>query len=182
MVTAEKLAQNAVLTEKIYDRAITTAKLADSSVTSAKIQNGTVVAEDLAEGSVTNEKIANNAITSSKIAEGTITGLDIDFSSNGFVKAAAYVLDGGEVARYFNNLAPGTPITANNSSEGTFTVDFGTNITNRYFQVTPVDFSNAYHTVIADDPTSTSITIKFYETHDETITNDPNGGFYIVVY
>lgn len=171
-VTAAKLGAAAVTTSKLYDAAVTTDKLGADSVTSAKIYDGTIVAADL----------ADSAVTGAKIAASTITSSDIDFTTDGVVKAAAYVLDGGEVSRQFNKLSTSEPtITIDNTDTGTFTVNFHVDVSARYFQITPVKSSTALHTVIATAPSSDSITVNFYTTDEENQSVDPTG-FFITVY
>lgn len=181
VVTAEKLGNSAVTGEKIYDGVITAAKLADSSVTSAKIQNDTIVAEDLASNSVTSAKIVDRTILGSDIANSTVAADNIDFSpGNGFVLAAAYVLGDGTVSRYFNNLSPGTDITAEKMTIGIFSVNFGADISERYFVVTPYYNENPVYAVIDSLPSfgGKSITIRFYNNSGSV---NP-AGFFIVAY
>lgn len=83
IVTAEKLADGAVIAEKVAVGAITNEKLFGSAVTADKIADLTITAQELANGAITNIKIAADAITgdkiknleitASKLADGTIT-------------------------------------------------------------------------------------------------------------
>jgi len=68
---------SALSAEKIADNAIITTKLADGSVTSAKILEGTITAQDIADGSIITLKIADGAITTAKIADGEVTAAKI---------------------------------------------------------------------------------------------------------
>jgi len=74
--------------ETIADEAIITTKLADGSVSSSKILDGTITAQDLADGSVIAVKVADDAVTTAKIADGTITEDDLSNSAIVTVKLA----------------------------------------------------------------------------------------------
>ena len=80
IITAAKLAADAVETAKIKDlnvttgklaaNAVTAAKIADNTITGAKLVNKTVTATQIADTTITGAQIADNAITESKL--GTI--------------------------------------------------------------------------------------------------------------
>ncbi|MEW6408213.1 MAG: hypothetical protein AB1465_06015 [Patescibacteria group bacterium] len=183
VVTAEKLANSAVTTEKIYDGVITTAKLVDSSVTSAKIQNGTITADDLASDSVTSAKIASGTITGSDIASSTITSSNIDFTTNGVVKAGVYVDTtipaSPTTTQQFNNLPGGTTITSTyGGTAGQYTLDFGATITSNYFQIIAHDTAADIVSVVRSISTS-QLKLLFY---DGGVPANPSSGFYVLVY
>lgn len=61
-------------------------------------------------------------------------------ANGGLVKAAAAIVSSATtptVARSFNNLQGGTPITVSRLGVGTYQVDFGVDITSRYYLATP---------------------------------------------
>ena len=72
-IGTNQIGDSAMTAEKIADGAIITTTLADGSVTSAKILDGTIIAQDIADGSIVTVKVADGAITTAKIADGSIT-------------------------------------------------------------------------------------------------------------
>lgn len=69
LVTAVKLASNAVETAKIKDAAVTAAKLASNAVATAKIANDAVTNEKIAAGVITFDRLAAAAIATKQEAE-----------------------------------------------------------------------------------------------------------------
>ena len=69
LVTAVKLASNAVETAKIKDAAVTAAKLASNAVATAKIADGAVTNAKIAAGVITFDRLASAAIATKQEAE-----------------------------------------------------------------------------------------------------------------
>ena len=69
LVTAVKLASNAVETAKIKDAAVTAAKLASNAVQTAKIQDGAVTNAKIGSGVITFDRLAYAAIATKEEAE-----------------------------------------------------------------------------------------------------------------
>lgn len=76
-VTTTKIANLAVGNAAIANGAITNAKIGDLAVDSAKIADAAIVEAKIADASVTNAKIGTAAITDAKIASATITTASI---------------------------------------------------------------------------------------------------------
>jgi len=76
-VTSEKILDGTLTAADLADSAIITTKLANGSVTSAKILDGTLTAVDLKDGAIITLKIADGAVNSEKISDGTITATDL---------------------------------------------------------------------------------------------------------
>jgi len=87
IVTASKLANDAVETVAIKDANVTTAKLAtgavtatqiaDTTITGGKLVNGTITATQIANNTITGAKLVNKTITAAQIADNTITAAQI---------------------------------------------------------------------------------------------------------
>lgn len=152
------------------DNIVSADNLGTEVVTETKIGDGAVTADKLGADSVATAKIADDAVNASKL----------DMTMNGVVKAGAYVLDGatGATSREFNNLTTSS-IVATDTGAGTFTVNFGADVSTRYIQITPLD-STATPIIghVVSISTST-VSIAFYA--NTGAATDPEG-FYINVY
>lgn len=73
LITASRIASNAVTTAKILDANVTTAKIADSNVTTAKIADNNVTTVKILDANVTTAKIADSNVTTAKIADANVT-------------------------------------------------------------------------------------------------------------
>ncbi len=89
-VTAEKIADGAIITAKLADGSVTSAKILDGTITAVDLATGSVTTIKIADGAVTTAKIADDAVTSAKILDGTITAVDL--ADNAIV--AAKIADG----------------------------------------------------------------------------------------
>lgn len=69
LVTAVKLASNAVETAKIKDKAVTTAKLADAAVTETQLADDAVTVAKILAGTITFDRLASAAIATKEEAE-----------------------------------------------------------------------------------------------------------------
>lgn len=76
-VSATKIAEAAVGNAAIANAAITTAKIADLAVDSAKIADASIVNAKIADAAITNAKITDATITGAKIANATIDTANI---------------------------------------------------------------------------------------------------------
>lgn len=117
IITAQKLAADAVEEGKIKDAAVTTTKIANLAVGNAAIQNGAItnakigslavdsakiadaaiVEAKIADASITNGKIANAAITDAKIAAATITSASIANATITGAKIAAATITAANI-------------------------------------------------------------------------------------
>lgn len=87
IITASKLATDAVESGKIKDAAVTTTKIANLAVGNAAIANGAITnakigdaavdTAKISDAAITNAKIGNLAVTTAKIADGNITSAKI---------------------------------------------------------------------------------------------------------
>jgi hypothetical protein len=87
IITASKLAADAVESGKIKDAAVTTTKIANLAVGNAAIANGAITnakigdaavdTAKISDAAITNAKIGNLAVTTAKIADGNITSAKI---------------------------------------------------------------------------------------------------------
>ena len=87
-VTADKLADNAVVTanivaknvtgDKIADKGVDTAQIADGAIEALQINANAVETEKIKDANVTGEKIANKAVDTAQIADGAIEALQIN--------------------------------------------------------------------------------------------------------
>ena len=87
-VTADKLADNAVVTanivaknvtgEKIADKGVGTAQIADGAIKALQINANAVETDKIKDANVTGEKIANKAVGTAQIADGAIKALQIN--------------------------------------------------------------------------------------------------------
>ena len=87
-VTADKLADNAVVTanivaknvtgEKIADKGVGTAQIADGAIKASQINANAVETDKIKNANVTGEKIANKAVDTAQIADGAIKALQIN--------------------------------------------------------------------------------------------------------
>ena len=77
IITAEKLAADAVENGKIKDGAVTTTKIANLAVGNAAIQNGAITNAKIGDLAVDTAKIANGAIVTAKIGDAAITNAKI---------------------------------------------------------------------------------------------------------
>lgn len=95
-------------TKDLADESVTTSKLAKQAVTTAKLDGKAVTSDKIDAGAVTSGKIKAEAVGTDKIADGTITNSNINFSTNGFIKAGGYVAADGTGSDLFNNLTGST--------------------------------------------------------------------------
>ena len=87
-VTADKLADNAVVTanivaknvtgEKIANKAVDTAQIADGAIEALQINANAVETAKIKDANVTGDKIANKAVDTAQIADGAIEALQIN--------------------------------------------------------------------------------------------------------
>jgi len=161
------------------DNIVSADNLGTGVVTETKIGDGAVTAGKVADDAVTSGKILDSAVTSAKIADDAVTSSKVDMTMDGVVKAGAYVLDGGTVSRQFNNLSTST-ISATNASTGTFAVNFGSDVSERYVQVMPLKADSVVIPMIQSISSST-VTVKFYTADGLEDDVDPTG-FFINVY
>ncbi len=91
IITAEKLAADAVENGKIKDAAVTTTKIANLAVGNAAIQNGAITNAKIGDLAVDSAKIADLAVVNAKIANGAITTAKIGDAeiTNAKIAAAA---------------------------------------------------------------------------------------------
>jgi len=125
-----------------------------------------VSADNLGTGVVTDSKLGTGSVTADKLGAGAVTSDKIDMSMNGVVKAAAYVrYSGGNttLTRKFNKLNTSDNITAWRIDSGIYALNFNADISNRYFQVTPLDSTSS---VISTNIMGTASTGHVY---DDTI-------------
>lgn len=104
--------------------------------------NNIVSSDNLGTGVVTDSKLGTGAVSSTKLADDAVTADKVDFSMEGVVKAAAYVrYSGGNLtlSRKFNKMNASNNITAYRTSAGIYVLYFAADVSNKYFQVTPVD-------------------------------------------
>lgn len=85
VITANKLATDAVETAKIKDKNVTTAKLADDAVTAAKLADNAVVAASILDKSITLDKIASAVTDDSldNLMSDDIKGCSVTTADNG---------------------------------------------------------------------------------------------------
>ncbi len=132
-------------------------------VSSDNLGTGVVTETKVADGAVTGGKIADGNVSSGKIADDAVTSSKVDMTMNGVVKAGAYITVSGvtpTVQRSFNNLISSNNVTASRSSYGVYVINFGTDISERYYHITLYDNS---------DPASSDYVIQAIGTNSITV-------------
>ncbi|CAB5220316.1 hypothetical protein UFOVP236_26 [uncultured Caudovirales phage] len=104
IVTADKLANNAVTQIKLSDGSVVQSKIADAAVVGAKLAPLAVDAAKLADGAVISVKLADGSIVESKIANGAIVGTKLADLAVDAAKLANSSVTSTKIA----NLAVGT--------------------------------------------------------------------------
>lgn len=145
-------------------------------VSADNLGTGVVTDSKLGTGSVTADKLGAGAVTSTKIADDAVTSDKIDLTMDGMVKASAYIPDGGTITQYFDNVSS-SAITATNDSNGTFVVTFGSDVSDRYFQVTPKNATPLFYHI--SSVSGSTVTVKFWSAGGSA--EDPTG-FYLSVF
>jgi len=98
IVTAAKLAADAVEEGKIKDAAVTTTKIANLAVGNAAIQNGAITNAKIGNLAVDSAKIADAAIVEAKIADASITNAKIAAATITDAKIATATITGARIA------------------------------------------------------------------------------------
>ena len=108
-------------------------------------------------------------------------------SANGLVKAAALVNGSGSIIRSFNNLPGGSgPTVTQPIGPGTYEVNFGANVAQRFFSATPLSSNSTDPGGASDGQVLVSardgnVNAVFVRTNDSTGTST-NRSFYLMVF
>ena len=96
VVTADKMAPDAVATSTIMNGAVATDKLADGAVTAEKMAANAVATSTIMNGAVATDKLADNAVTSQKISQPIeLTGTISYANTATYASTATYALSAG---------------------------------------------------------------------------------------
>lgn len=152
-VRGPDVASGAVATGKIANVAVTTGKMASGAVTAAKLGDGAVVAAKLADGAVATDKLAGGAVTGPKLAPGAVGS---DNVADGTLVADDLAPDEvylSAVVRANGTLVRGRGAgAANRINEGSYSVDFGRNVTQCAF-LAGVSLPDGYVSLSHEVPT-----------------------------
>lgn len=141
-VTADKIADSAIITTKLTDGSVTSAKILDGTLTAVDLADGSIVTVKIADGAVTRDKIEDGAISTAKIADGAVTTEKITDGAIITIKLA----DGAVTSAKIMN---GT-ITAVDLASGavtTYTIADGS-VTNLKLAPYAIPFNSTYSTTI----------------------------------
>lgn len=104
------------------------------------IGDGVIATDNINDQAVTASKIADQAVGADQIASQAVTAAKVDFTTDGFVKAAAFVQQavgegpGDNITKsYFNSI--GSDVVAIQTGPA-YNIDFGFDVSNRYVSVT----------------------------------------------
>lgn len=97
------------------------------------LKDRTIQGADIAYTAIKEENLADGAITSVKIADDTISQDDLNFLSQGFLKAAVFVDVHDNVIRSFNPL--GGTVTITKNATGEYYVNLGFDVSERFVNV-----------------------------------------------
>ncbi len=145
--------------------------IGDDVVDSSNIAEGEVHTSDLAHHSVSHLKMAPDAISSENIINGSIRGEDIDKNTsleidsiyaegtitqggddNGVIKQLVLVRSNGTCARVYNS--QGQTTRCRQTAPGKYTIDFDSDVDDRFWQATGADSHIANVNVISNSSTS----------------------------
>lgn len=130
-------------------------------VSSDNLGTGIVTENKLGTGSVIADKLGTGAVSSAKIADDAVTSDKVDFSMDGVVKAAVKVNSDGSIDHSFCNIAECEVTVEHTVNPGVYTVSFGTSVSDRYIQVTPLKDTTPIISTI-DSQSGNEFVIHFY--------------------
>ena len=109
IITANKIAVDAVTNTKIADAAINSQKLADLSVIASKLADSSVTNTKIADSAINSQKLADLAVEAAKLADSSVTSTKIANLAVGTAAIATAAITAAKIA----NLAVGNAAIAN---------------------------------------------------------------------
>lgn len=159
MVTAPKVARDAITGDNIVDGSVPGSKIESGSITADQIQAGTITADEIRAGTITAENIASNTITaeqinaraigSEEIAIGAIFAENIAAGAITADKIAANTIDANNIKA---NVQLESPVLNGGSGSFTGIVRATRIVTNDVIGVGPEDLENPVTPLPGDPP------------------------------